>query len=216
MATDELIANLVRDLEPVQPLPLPHVRVVRWGMVAAAVTAVVAMVIGLRTDLAVATAGWSFQVHAGLLTVAAITSAMAALTLVIPGEPFGALRQWAPVAAITAWAVWLVAELAVFVANGQPLWPIPSGVGCVAKAVAFGLVPGLALITMLGRGAPGSTRATMVFAGLAVAAVGAVGVELTCPLSSPTHILLWHAGPVMVAVLVAWAVGRRRSPEPEA
>ena len=48
----------------------------------------------------------------------------------------------------------------------------------------------------------------MIFAGLAAAAVGALGVELTCPMTSPTHLLLWHAGPVAAAVVLAAVWGR--------
>ncbi len=209
MATNELIASLVQDLQPVQPLPLPRVRVARWSVVAAGGLAVIAAAIGLRVDLAVAAATASFQAHAALLMVAAVASAAAALTLAMPGEPFAGARRWTPWVAITTWGLWLAGELSVHVAGGQALWPIPPGMGCVAKAVAFGLAPGAVLIAMLGRGAPGDTRATMVFAGLAAAAVGAFGVELTCPLTSPAHILLWHAGPVVVAVLMALLFGRR-------
>ena len=61
---------------------------------------------------------------------------------------------------------------------------------------------------MVGRGAPGDVRGTVTFAALAAAVAGALGVELTCPLNGPMHLLLWHAGPVMVVVLLAAMFGR--------
>ncbi len=208
MATNDLISNLVRDLRPVQPLPLPQVRLAQWGLVAVPATAIVMAAIGPRVDLPAAAATLSFQAHSALLLMAAATSAVAALALAVPGEQVGHWRRFAPVAAALAWGAWLSGELLVFAASGQEIWPIASGVGCVAKAFAFGVTPGVVLTIMLGRGAPGDARATMVFAGLAAAAVGALGVELTCPLTSPTHLLLWHAGPVVAAVMVAAAFGR--------
>ena len=208
MATDDVIANLVRDLQPVRPLPLPRVRFAQWGLVAVPVMAIVMAAIGPRIDLVAAAATWSFQAHSTLLVLAAASSALAALALVVPGEPAGLWRRWSPVAAVASWTAWLFGELVVFAASGQELWPIPSGAGCVAKAFAFGITPGIALTIMLGRGAPADARATMVFASLATAAAGALGAELTCPLTSPNHLLLWHAGPVVAAVLAALVFGR--------
>ena len=208
MATDEMIASLVRDLQPVKPLPVPHVRLAQWGLVAVATTAAVTAGIGPRADLLASLTTVPFQAHALLLLLLALSSAIAALAMAIPGERVQLWRRWAPVAAGLAWAAWLGAELLVVAVNGQGLWPGTEGIGCVAKAFAFGVTPGIALTIMLGRGLPGDTRATMVFAGLATAAVGAFGVELTCPLTSPSHLLVWHGGPVVAAALAAWVVGR--------
>ena len=207
MATSDLISNLVRDLQPVRPLPLPWVRVAQWGLLAVASMALVMAVMGPRVDFLTAVATPSFQAHSALLLLAAATSAVAALVRAVPGESLG-LWRFAPVAAVLAWAAWLAAELMTFMAGGQDIWPIASGVGCVAKAFAFGVAPGIVLTIMLGRGAPGDARAAMVFAGTAAAAVGALGVEMTCPLISPTHLLLWHAGPVAAIVLAASVFGR--------
>ena len=88
------------------------------------------------------------------------------------------------------------------------MWPIASGWGCVARSFAIGVTPGLVLAIMVGRGAPADRRLTVIFAGLAAAAVGAFGVELTCPLTSPMHLFLWHAGPVVALVLLASVFGR--------
>ena len=207
MATDEVIANLVRDLQPVQPLPVPQVRLAQWGLVVVATMALVTAGIGPRADLPARLATLSFPAHSLLLLLVAISSAIAALAMAIPGERVQPWRRWAPVAAGLAWAACLFGEL-WFAANGEGLWPGIEGVGCVAKAFAFGVTPGMALMIMIGRSAPGDVPATMVFAGLAAAAVGALGVELTCPMTSPGHLLIWHAGPVVAAALAARVSGR--------
>ena len=207
MATKDLINDLVRDLEPVAPLPLPVVRLSRWiGASAVAVAATVA-VLGRRGDLGSAVFGQPFQAHALFLILAAVSSAGAALAMAIPGEPLRPWRRVAPGLALGAWVAWLASELMPLAASGGASWPA-AGWGCVAKAFAVGVTPGLMMAVMVGRAAPGDVRGTVTFAALAAAAVGALGVELTCPLDGAMHLLLWHAGPVMVVVLLAGVFGR--------
>jgi hypothetical protein len=206
MATNDLIDSLVRDLEPVSPLPLPSVRLWRWAAAAIAAVAAAVAVLGRRGDLGTALFTMPFQAHALFLILAAVTSAGAALAMAIPGEPIGGWRRAAPAVALGAWVAWLAGELMPLAAAGGVGWPA-AGWGCVAKAFAIGVTPGLVMAVMVGRSAPGDARATVTFAALAAAAVGALGVELTCPLNGAMHLLLWHAGPVMVVVLLAALFG---------
>lgn len=207
MATSDVINRLVRELEPVSPLALPPVRLWRWLAASAGVAAATVAVLGRRGDLGVAVFTQPFQAHAVFLILAAISSAGAALALAIPGERVRSWQRVAPVLALGAWVAWLGGELMPLAAAGGTTWPA-TGWGCVAKAFAIGATPGLTLAIMVGRGAPADVRATVTFAALAAAAVGALGVELTCPLNGPMHLLLWHAGPVMVVVVLAALFGR--------
>lgn len=207
MATNDVIDALVRDLEPVSPLSLPRVRLRRWLMASVAVGAASVAVIGRRGDLATTVFAQPFQAHVAFLVLAAVSSAAAAMALAIPGEPVGMWRRAAPAVALSAWLAWLAGELMPLAAAGEAAWPA-AGWGCVAKAFAIAATPGLILAIMVGRGAPIDVRATVTFAALAAAAVGALGVELTCPLDGPMHLMLWHAGPVMVVVLLAALFGR--------
>jgi hypothetical protein len=207
MATDDLIETLVRDLAPVSPLPLPAVRLWRWVAASVAVVAATVAVLGRRGDFGTAVFTQPFQAHALFLILAAVSSAGAALALAIPGEPLHSWRRIAPALAMGAWVAWLAGELMPLAATGGAVWPA-AGWGCVAKAFAIGVTPGLIMAVMVGRAAPGDVRGTVTFAALAAAAVGALGVELTCPLDGAMHLLLWHAGPVMVVVLLAALFGR--------
>lgn len=202
MATNDVISDLVRDLRPVSPLPLPRVRVSRWAAATGLSTLAAAAVLGLRTDLASVAATAPFQVHALMLLVAALGSGAVALASAVPGDPTTGWRRVAPLMAILGWWLWLGAEIWWLAAGNGAWWPVAAGWGCVAKAVAVGFVPGGVLTAMISRAAPPDLRRTCVFAGLAAAAVGALGVEVTCSLTNPTHLLLWHAGPVMVTLVV--------------
>lgn len=208
MAIDDVIANLVRDLKPVRPLRLPRERLASWALVVALTLTIVAAVIGLRVNIRTSLWTMAFQAHSLLLVLCAASAAAAALMLIVPGELVSWWRRLAPVAAGTSWVIWLVCEVWLLVMSGEAASPGWTGAACVAKAVAFSVAPGVALAIMLGRGAPGDARSMMAFAGLAIAAVGALGVELTCPLTNPSHLLAWHAGPVVTAVAASWLFGR--------
>lgn len=203
MATDDVIASLVDDLRPVAPLRLPRVRLARWLMAAAALGAAAVAALGMRADIVPAARSVPFKVHVVLLALAVIGSAATALTVVIPGEPVSRLRRSAPVVAAGAWIAWLTVEVWSFVAVGHQAWPVASGWGCVAKAATVGAAPSLLLAVMLARGAPSRVREAVTYAALAGAAIGALGVEVTCPLSNPIHLLLWHAGPAAAVVVTA-------------
>jgi len=204
-ANDDVIGQLVRDLRPVRPLPLPTVRTASWALAAAALAALVTVLLGVRADLRAISAVGGFQVHAALLFVAALASSGAALASAVPGELTSAWRRVAPFFVAAAWCSWLIAEVAVAAQNGR--WePVARGWGCVAKALAITLVPSALLIAMIARAASPNVRRTCIYAALASSAVGALGVEITCPISNPLHLLLWHAGPMVAAVPLAVGV----------
>ncbi len=69
------------------------------------------------------------------------------------------------------------------------------------------MVPGIALFVMVGRGASVESRRAVMFAGVASAGVGALGVEFTCPKTDALHLLVWHAGPVVAIPLTAVLAG---------
>jgi hypothetical protein len=215
MATNDVIAGLVRDLRPVHPLAVPGVRTAAWAVATGAIAAIVTTLLGLRADLGAVAVVPSFHVHVVLLLFAALGSAAAALVSAVPGEAMGRWRRLVPFFTAAAWCVWLIAEVRWFAAAGGAWWPIAAGWGCVAKAAAIASAPAALLIAMIAKAAPPELRRTCTYAGLASAAVGAIGVELTCPLTNPMHLLLWHAGPAMAAVplaaLAASLVVARRS-----
>lgn len=208
MKNDELIGALVRDLAPVTPLPLPVARATAWAAAACALGGVVVTTLGLRSDLRHAAATPAFQAHLALLLVATFSAAGVALVLAMPGERLSGWLRLTPLAAVAAWLAWLGAELGI-VALWHPSTPlaVDAGWGCIGKALAVGLAPGVVLTVMIGRGAPMDMRRAAMFAGLAAAGVGALGVELACPKTSPMHLLVWHAGPALALVLAATLFG---------
>ncbi len=207
MTTDEVVSTLLRDLKPVSPLPAPNVRAWAWGAIAAVAGGVAAAVFGLRPDLAHAATTLNFQAHTTALVLATAFAGGAALLLAIPGEPLSRARRLVPMAAAGCWVAWLLVELASAVGRSPTAWTIDFGWACVAKAMTIAAVPGVALLLMVGRSASVELRRAVMFAGLASAGVGALGVEFTCPKTGALHLLVWHAGPVVAIPLTAGLAG---------
>ena len=108
--------------------------------------------------------------------VTAITAALAAFQSTVPG----ASRRWfwVPVATL---AVWLAAVGAGcvddYVRLGMEGLTVRFDGGCMVPAVLIGVVPTVAIVVMLRRGAPLVPRLTLALAGLAVAALANFGLS---------------------------------------
>ena len=204
----ELIDRLVRDATPVRPLATPAVRLARWVLAAALCLAAGVALVDLRPDLAQTMWTTSFLVQASLLVVTAVLAAAAALIGGVPGAEPTAATRWLPLAAVTAWAGWLLAAIIALPAVSRVWWPTPAP-ECGVDITLLGLVPGFLLWSLVRRAAPLRPAWTGLLAMLTAAAVGALGTQLVCSNNVAAHLLLWHFGPVMALALLGLELGRR-------
>ncbi|MGH9199972.1 MAG: NrsF family protein, partial [Vicinamibacterales bacterium] len=163
--------------------------------------------LGLRPDFVIAAGTLAFQAHTTLVAVAMVMAARAALVLAVPGEELTSWRGWTPIAAVAGWALWLSSELGAAATGSAAAWTVDAGWGCVAKSIATAAAPGAALFVMLSRGATLDLYRSVMFAALASAGVGALGVEFLCPKIEAMHLIVWHLGPVMVWPVAAGLAG---------
>lgn len=207
MTADDLISDLVRDLEPVTPLPPPGSRALRWTLATVVASGLVIGVFGVRPDMVLASATIPFQAHMSLLVLTALTAAVAALTLAVPGEDLSRWRRALPVLATMTWGLWLAAQVLLAAAGDAAALHIDAGWHCITLAMAVGAVPAAMLFRMVSRGAVLDGRKAAMFAGLAGAGVGAIGVELICPKIAPMHLIVWHAVPALTFTVTAGLAG---------
>lgn len=210
MKTEELIVELTRSLEPVEPLRSPRVRLVRWTLVSLAVTAIGVLVIGTRADISLAIRQPAFVALVLMALVTGIASAASALVLSIPGAERLPAQRSVPLLLGSGWVLTLVALL---VAGGAPLarlLALPIHLACVVEIAGFAVIPGWALFGMLRRAAPLRVTWSAVFATLAATAIGAAATQIVCPLDDPAHHLVGHMTP-MVLLTIGIAASRRRS-----
>jgi hypothetical protein len=163
--------------------------------------------LGARGDLVAVVWRPEFQVKSVLLLVTAISAAVGALLVSVPGAERSAAVRWLPVAVVTALLLWIGGELWAAAAAGTVNWGIGAAWGCVAQILAVGLVPGAVLFVMVRRAAPLRGVWAGLLALVAMGAVGALGTSAICPSDRSMHVLVWHVLPLLAVGAVGAAAG---------
>jgi hypothetical protein len=215
MKTDELVERMAMDARPVTPLRHPVRRGVIWVVATASYCAALVVMQAL-------VAGGSFSALPQSLLLAQVAAivtgaaaAVAAHTLIIPGESRRVLA-WP----ITAGMVWV----AILLVGAVREWPMPVQAlqvrhewVCVAMIALGGLLPAAAMVRTLRQGAPLAPGLTGALAVLGATGLANVGACLAHPHSSSTVLLLWHGSTITALVVAGACAGRsvlvwRRSP----
>jgi hypothetical protein len=207
MNADATIRRLVDDLRPVRRPPSAPARIMRWCVVVLAMMVFeIGVALARGTELQSVTGAASLS-RAILPLVLALVAGAAALQLSIPGR---AHRPWLAAAWLLI-ALW-GGVLASAVASGAPAplaaWMAGPGAKCAAHVAASAVPAGLALLWFVRAGAPLDGARTGILLALAASASGAAATQLTCPNHAAEHVLLWHAGAVVVIAMSGSATGR--------
>ena len=207
MRTEDLIQELARDTQPVTRLQPVARRLLGWVVLAAVSFGVVLFLMGVRRDLGDGSDRADFAFEAALLIVTALSAAVGALVISVPGAERSPVVRWAPVIAAAASITWAVGELVYAASVGAPTGRLTFAWHCVWKTTAVGAVPGIALFLMVRRAAPMHAAWAGMLAVLATAAVGVLGANTICPNDRPLHMLLWHVAPLMLFAAIGSALG---------
>lgn len=198
MDTDRLIAELAGNAEPVQRLRPPWMRTALWLALAIPPLVVVVTVHGLDVDLAAALADRRFVIEQIATLATALTAAVAAFASTVPG--CNRKWYWLPVIPL---AVWFATVGAGCIEDWRALGPaglrLRLDTGCLLPMVLIGVVPAVAMVTMLRRGAPLSPRVTLILAALATAGIVNFALRLFHFGDVSVMVLVWHLG--LVAAL---------------
>jgi hypothetical protein len=207
--TDELIVQLARSLEPIEPLPSVSARLAAWTTAALSIAAAVVFVIGPRTDIASAIRQPAFATLAMMASLTAIASAALALVSSVPGAESHPVQRGVPFFLATGWGLTLTAML---IGGGAPiarLMALPIHAACVIQITGVAVIPGWTLLGMLRRAAPLRATWSAVLAALAASALGAAATQIICPVDDPAHLLIGHFVPMAVLTIGATAATRR-------
>jgi hypothetical protein len=204
MRTDELAANLAREVAPVRPLRRPWRRAVVWALCAAGYLAILVALMSPREDLALRVQEPRFVAEQLIALLTGLTAAVAAFTTIIPG--YGRRVIVLPLVFLGLWISTVAAgaaqELQTFQVGLLADW------GCVATILAGGAVPGVVIAAMIRRGAPLTPGVTAALAALAAAGLGNLGICLFHSDSSNLVVLFWHCGTVVAISGLAGLAGR--------
>ena len=209
MRTDELIVELARAAGPVRPLPRPSVRLMRWVAAMMPLTALAAIVIGLRADVVTVMFQPAFLAIAAVTLGTALLAAASALILSVPGVERSILQRVIP---LVSGGLWVVALSVILTTGGEALERLlrfPFHWACVIQIAALSVVPGLVLFAMVRRAAPLRRAWSGALATLAGVGIGAAATQFICPLDDPAHQLVGHVLPVAVLSVLGACVGHR-------
>jgi hypothetical protein len=205
--TEELIQRLAADAKPVQRLRPLLVRLAAWATLAVCSLAVVMLLMGVRRELGDASDRADFAVEAGLLVITALSAAVGALLISIPGAARTPLVRWLPIAAGVACVAWATGELVMASMINAPTGRLSFAWHCVYKTTSVAAIPGVVLFLMVRRGAPTRAIWAGLLAILATAAVGVLGANIICPNDRPLHMLLWHVTPLALFAALGAGLG---------
>jgi hypothetical protein len=204
--TAELIARLVDDVRPVRRLRTPRRRAIIWLAMAFACAALGLFYFGVRGDLGDASYDLAFWLRLGLLVSTMWLATIASLRLAVPDGESRAWTRWWPLVSLTALLGLVAAEMVFSAVLGHLGSPFRAWM-CVRKVAIVGVLPAAASVFLVGRAMPMEPRWSVVLGMTAAGAVGALAAELTCPMTAPEHVLLWHVMPIVAAAGTGWLIG---------
>jgi hypothetical protein len=207
MDTNALIQELANSAAPVQRLPAPWARMLIWLAISVPILATVIWLL-MPSDNPVATiADRRFLIEEAALLVTALTASLAAFGSVVPGYdrrilliPLLPLAAWLASLGEGCWRNWVALG-----ANGLTLradWD------CLPPAILIGVMPSIAMVVMLRRGAPLLPRISIALGALAVAALANLGLRLFHVGDASVMVLFWHLGGAAVLTGLAALAGR--------
>jgi hypothetical protein len=193
-----LLDRLVADARPVRRLwPVPA-RLAVWLALVAGLWGSVAAILGWPVDAH--PHRWSLSAELLIVLTALVAWAGLALRSAVPDR--------APPSRWIAAAMVLSLCPMLFWTNGAgPAAFIAKGVPCALRTAALALLPCLALLWAVRRGAALAPRRAAALSGGAGFLVGYLLVRVLCSVDEPAHLLAWHAAPVALGVALAAAAG---------
>jgi hypothetical protein len=208
MNTANLIRNLAADAKPVKRLPHPMVRAAVWLAISLSYVVAITLVYRMSGKGIPLSLDERFLFEELATVVTAVTAAVAAFCCVVPGRD----RRIAFLPLLPL-AVWL-ASIGEACANellrlGSGVFSLRVGWECLPASALIGVLPAVAMVIMLRRGAPLYPRSTVVLGALAVAALGNLGLRLFHAGDVTIMMLIWHLGAMALLMALAYWIGPR-------
>jgi hypothetical protein len=209
MKTDDLITLLAR-----QPDALPKAHPARdtaLAVFAGLGTAflLMALVLGLRPDLAEAVASPLFWQKIGALALLAVVAGVAAYRSGLPGRALRSTERlrWAAPA-------WLAVATMVTVVSAPAgerlgLFHSPTILVCLTMVPLLSVLPAAAMVWALRRAAPTEPARAARAVGWIAGAIGAFAYAFHCQADQPGYVLVWYGLAVVATVALTQATALR-------
>ena len=201
--TSDLIRRLAADGTPAEPLPAPSTRTGLW--VAVSVPYLIVLYALWPHPAVGAAIDDRFLIEQLAALVTALTAGLAAFATVVPGSSRAVALV--PLAPVTVWVGTLgygcARDGSIDISRVLLHW------GCFPVTLVAGLVPTIAMVVMLRRGAPLTPCLTTALGGLAVAALANVAIRFVHAFDASLIVLTWHVLAVFVLSAIVSTRGAR-------
>lgn len=208
-STEEFVARLAEDLEPVRPVPPLHRQGLAIAGIWAASACLVAGWLGLD-PLGVIGRGEISTTFVCVLALIGIAGLTLGLACRIPGRE----RLARAAASGVAVGVMIVVAVALVLPGSATDAGTPSQwMDCVGQSLLLAIPSGLVAMGLALRGAPWRSRVAGLGLAIGATSLGALLVHLSCPSARPWHWLIGHvlvplSAGVPIGLLVAWFFDR--------
>jgi hypothetical protein len=207
VTTADLIERLSADATPVRPLRPPRVRVGAWLVVAALVMALLAVLYGVRPDLAERLRQPSFALALIGALLTGVLAAAAAFHVSLPDRS----RAWLllPLPPLLLWVSTIgYGCLTDWVSIGPAGIELGTTLQCFVTLVVVSVPTSIVLLLMLRHTARLQPSLVAMTGGLASAGLAAVALTLFHEIDASLMVLLWNLGTAVVLVGFAGMFGR--------
>ena len=207
METSALIQQLAGQSAPVRRLWRPWQRSAIWLAISLPYVAAIVFSKPMDFDLRLMFSDTRFMIEEIAALTTAVAAVVAAFWSIVPGHHRKLLLL--PLAPL---AVWLGAlgEGCVhdWLRLGNAGLQLRIDWDCLPAASVIGIVPMIAIIVMLRRGAPLIPRITLALAAVAVAGLGNFALRLYHLGDVSIMVLVWHFGSVVLLAFIAGLIAR--------
>lgn len=207
MTTEELIRRLAADPRPAPPLG----RTLAAWLGLALLSALALMVAGwgLRPDLLRMLADPMVALKAGLPALAAGAAVLGGLRLARPEGRMGGSAAALGLVGVGALGLWVMGLIGTPPEGWGAAFRGSTLVYCLVSIPALAILPTLALLAVLRRGASLAPTLSGALAGLGGGAAAAAIYALHCPEDDPLFFVTWYGTGVLVATGAGALLGRR-------
>ncbi|WP_342728359.1 DUF1109 domain-containing protein [Bradyrhizobium sp. B097] len=209
MKTDELIAALSNNVEPVDRRLVGRTVAIALGLALVAALGLVLAGLGVRADLTTPRAVTFLFLK---LAFALATVGAAAVYLTRLARPGGERKISLGLAALPFGAIMLLAAISLGQAPSSHWDRMVMGdqwLECLISVPIIAIVPFAVVIWAVRKAAPTNLVQAGAFAGLVAGGVSAVGYALHCTDDSLPFVALWYGGTIVLCTLAGAALGPR-------
>lgn len=210
VTTPELIDRLSASATPVRRLRPPWLRAGQWLLLAGLVVVLLAVLHGVRPELALRLRDPSFAAALAGSLLTGVLAAVAAFHLSLPDRS----RRWLllPAPALALWVATIgYGCLTDWVGMEPGGVRLGSTLECLLTLVLTSIPLSVVLLVMLRHAARLHPTMVGMMGGLAIAGIAATALSLLHPLDATIMVLVWNLGTAALIVMLGGVLGRRRS-----